>query len=191
MAGKQVQVKKVFGKEVKTACIVLAAAVAVSVPLGFTNTMNRMYDKVRIEFQEGAEKDGLSIEVDLAARASSAHNLATVAKRYMDEDSGLIKAVTQASDALSTAEGPAAKYAANEELGAAFTRLYEELGGMELSEKDEQYRQSLYAEMKSRNVTMGNDPYNQLAEDYNSKLERFPANLLSKVFSVKKAELFQ
>lgn len=185
------QVKKVFGKEVKTACIVLAAAIIVSVPLGFTNTMYRMYDKVAVEFQNGAEKDGLSIQADLDARASAAYNLATVAKRYMDESSEAVQSVLKASKDLNAAKGPAAKYEANEELGAVCTRLYETLGEMELSEKDEQYRQSLYAEMKSRNVTMANDPYNRLAEKYNEKLERFPANLLGKLFGVEKAELFQ
>ena len=189
MADKQV--KKIFGKDVKTACIVLAAAVILSVPLGFTNTMSRMYDKVAVEFQDGAEKDGLSIQADLDARASAAYNLATVAKRYMAEDSEAVQSVLKASEALNAAKGPAAKYAANEELGEVCTQLYEVLGTMELSEKDEQYRQSLYAEMKSRNVTMGNDPYNQLAEKYNEKLERFPANLLGKRFGLEKAELFQ
>ena len=173
------QVKKVFGKDVKTACIVLAAAVILSVPLGFTNTMSRMYDKVAVEFQEGAEKDGLSIQTDLDARASAAYNLATVAKRYMAEDSETVQSVLKASEALNSAKGPAAKYAANEELGEVCTQLYEALGKMELSEKDEQY------------VTMGNDPYNQLAEKYNEKLDRFPANLLGKIFGMDKAELFQ
>ncbi len=183
--------KRVLGKEAKTACIVLAAAVVLSVPLGFTNTMSRMYDKVAVEFQEGAEKDGLSIQADLDARASAAYNLATVAKRYMAEDSKAIQSVLKASESLNSAKGPAAKYAANEELGTVFTQLYEVLGTIELSEKDEQYRQSLNAEMKSRNITMGNDPYNQLAEEYNEKLDRFPANLLGKIFGMEKAELFQ
>lgn len=185
------QAKTIFGKEAKTACIILAAAVMISAPLGFVNTTNRMYDKVAAEFQYGIEKDGISIQSDLVARASAAYNLATVAKRYMAEDSETLLAVLQASEALNKAEGPSAKYAANEELDVVFTRLYEILGGMELSEKDEQYRKSLNAEMKSLSVTISNDPYNQLAEEYNQKLERFPANLLGRILGAEKAELFQ
>ncbi len=57
-------------------------------------------------------------------------------------------------------------------------------------EKDSQYREALQAEMKSRSVTISNDPYNQCAEEYNQRLDGFPANLLGKALGLKRAELF-
>ena len=132
------RIKRVLGKESKIACAVLAAVIIVVTPLVVISDINRMYNDVMTVFQEGAEKDGLSIQVDLAVRSASAYNLAAVAKRYMGGDNETIQSAELAAKALDEADGPAAKYAANEDLEKAFNRLYEVLGEMELSEKDEQ-----------------------------------------------------
>ena len=184
------KLKRVWDKQVKIAFAVVIAAVVLAVPVGVTVTMNRMYNQVSAVFQSGAEGDNLSIQNDLSARAAAAVNLTAVAKRYLDGDDEAILSVIQAAKALEEAEGPSAKFAANEELDEAFTKLYEALEWLALTEKDSQYREALQAEMKSRSVTISNDPYNQRAEEYNQRLDGFPANLLGKSLGLKRADLF-
>ena len=184
------KLKRVWNKQVKIAFGVVIAAIILAVPVGVATTMNRIYDQVAAVFQSGAEGDNLSIQNDLSARAAAAVNLTAVAKRYMDGDSEAIQSVVRAAKALEEAEGPSAKYAANEALGEAFTLLYDSMEWLALTEKDSQYRESLSAEMKSRGVTIANDPYNQRAEEYNQRLDSFPTNLLGKALGLKRAELF-
>ena len=184
-------VKAIYDKNCKIAMIVLAASIVLSGPIGFKRTMNGFYKDLQNEFLNGEYNDGLSIQNDLDYRVELAHNLTTVAKRYLDSDDNAVVAVLKTAQALSDANGPAEQFDANQELTAASTDLYEALGKIELSEKDEKYRRSIYADMNSRNDTIGNDPYNQLATEYNQKLEGFPAGLLSGLTGVKKAELFR
>ena len=64
-------------------------------------------------------------------------------------------------------------------------------GDENLSESDSLYRESLNAEMKSRARTIANDGYNLKARDFNSKLDRFPANLFKLTKLVGSLELFE
>ena len=177
-------VKSIYDKNCKIAVIVLAASVALSIPLGFKRTMSGFYEDLQNEYLNGEYNDGLSIQNDLDYRAELAYNFITVAKRYLDPDDPAITAVLDARQALSDAQGPAAQYDANQLLTVASTDLYEALADVQLSEKDEKYRRSIYSDMTSRNDTIGNDPYNQLAAEYNQKLERFPASILSRLTGV-------
>lgn len=183
--------KAIYDKNCKIAAAVLAAAIILSVPLGFKRTMSGFYNDLQNEYQNGEYNDGLSIQNDLDYRVELAYNLVTVAKRYLDADDPAVAALLDARQALDDANDPAEQYDANMKLTTASTDLYEALGKLELSEKDEKYRRSIYSDMTSRNDTIGNDPYNQLATEYNQKLERFPANLLAPLTGVEKAELFR
>jgi len=171
--------------------LVLAAAIVVSIPLGFKRTMSGFYEDLQNEYLNGEFDDGLSIQNDLDYRVELAYNFTTVAKRYLNPDDPAVVSVLTARQALMDAQGPAQQYDANMELTTASTDLYEVLEGLELSEKDEKYRRSIYADMTSRNDTIGNAPYNQLATEYNQKLDRFPANFLSRLTGVEPAELFR
>ena len=59
------------------------------------------------------------------------------------------------------------------------TELYRTLDDASLSEKDEKYRQRLYADFNSRNDTISHDPYYSYAADYNKLLTQFPANVIA------------
>ena len=59
-----------------------------------------------------------------------------------------------------------------------------------LSEKDEAYRQRLYADFNSRGDTISHDPYNGYAQSFNRTLTGFPANLIAAVTPVKEAVIF-
>ena len=70
------------------------------------------------------------------------------------------------------------------------TSLYRSLEDIGLSEKDEAYRQRLYADFSSRGDTISHDPYNGYAQYYNETLSRFPASLIVAVTPAKEAVIF-
>lgn len=183
--------KVIYDQKCRIAMIVMVAAILFSIPLGFRRTMNGFYMELQNEFQNGEFNDGLSIQNDLNERIDLAYNFATVAKRYLDADDPAVTAILAARLALSEAVTPGEMYDANLALTAASSDLYEALEGIELSEKDDAYRRSIYNDMASRNDTISHDPYNRLAYEYNQKLNDFPADLLSDLIGISQAELFQ
>ena len=115
-----------------------------------------------------------------------------MAKKYVGE-SAEVKELSEASSALSAASGSkdiALRLSADNRLEAAMTALYRSLEDSSLSEKDDAYRQRLYADFSSRADTISHDPYNGYAQDYNETLSRFPASLIAAVTPVKAAVIF-
>lgn len=165
--------------------------ILVSVLIGSSRSLSQLAGQVNDAFFQGVNGDGLSIQNDLQQRMNDAYNLVVVGRRYLQEDDAAITQVLTAREALANAQTPSEKYQKNNDLTAATTELYYKLQEQQLSEKDAQYNSQLYAELSSRNTTIQNDGYNQMAEDFNRTLQQFPANLLSKVVFVQPAELFR
>ena len=92
--------------------------------------------------------------------------------------------------AVSGSKDIALRLSADNRLEAAMTALYRSLEDSSLSEKDDAYRQRLYADFSSRADTISHDPYNGYAQDYNETLSRFPASLIAAVTPVKAAVIF-
>ena len=119
----------------------------------------------------------------------------TIVRKYEDKANDTYKEAIQwlRSDvaALENALGGkgdiADAVAANKNVDTAMTFLYNEMEHVALSEQDEKYRQSLYADFNSRGDTISHDPYNQYAEKYMDALEGFPASLIAAVMPVKEA----
>lgn len=160
--------------------------------LGGYKSLSGLYSDVEKVFFTGEDGDGICIENDLSERAACAVNLVTVAKKYVGE-SAEVKELSEASSALSAASGSkdiALRLSADNRLEAAMTALYISLEDSSLSEKDDAYRQRLYADFSSRADTISHDPYNGYAQDYNETLSRFPASLIAAVTPVKAAVIF-
>ena len=158
---------------------------------GGHRSLMKLRDEAEAVFYNGVEGDGLGIQNDLNERIDLAYNLVTVAKRYLSPDDEAVQKLLTARDALSSAQDPKEKNAANRQLTEASIELYEAFGGRSLTEKDEKYRQQIYQDLSSRNDTISHDGYNQEAEDFNKTLRSFPAGILASLTGVEKLELFR
>lgn len=160
--------------------------------LGGYKSLSGLYNDVEKVFFTGEDGDGICIENDLSERAACAVNLVTVARKYVGE-SVEVKELSDASAAMSAAAGGndiSERLSADKRLEAAMTSLYRSLEDIGLSEKDEAYRQRLYADFSSRGDTISHDPYNGYAQYYNETLSRFPASLIVAVTPAKEAVIF-
>lgn len=165
--------------------------------LGGYRSLSGLYDDVEKVFFTGEDGDGICIENDLSERASAAVNLVTVARKYVGENQE-VRALANAAAELNGALGGSAagrdgisvRLSADSALEAAMTDLYRSLENAGLTEKDEAYRQRLYADFNSRGDTISHDPYNRYAQSYNRTLGGFPANLIAAVTPVKEAVIF-
>lgn len=173
------------------AILIMAALIIGGFWLGGYKSLSSLYHEVESVFFTGEDGDGICIANDLTERETAAANLLTIARKYMG-DCDVIRQLSEAAAALGAAgEGDIeTRLTANQALDTAMEEMYRGLGELNLSEKDEAYRQRLYADFNSRGDTISHDPYNRYAQAYNETLDGFPASLLAAITPVHKATIF-
>lgn len=178
-------------KDPKVACIIMVVAIVLSILLGGHRSLSAEASKVEDIFYNGVDGDGLGVNSDLSHRVELAYNMVTIAKRYLPADDVDIKQVIGACSALENSGNPSDKIRANNELQLACVSLYERLEGSDLSQTDAEYRDDLMTNLYSRNHIISLDGYNQKALEFNISLNRFPANILSRITGIKPFALSQ
>lgn len=174
-----------------TAWAVTCAAVAVSVLFGSASSLGALRAEAEQLFTEGVSEEEPGIQYDLDWLLELSHNLLVVASRYLPETDPTLTALEDARAKLESASSPARKYGCAELLIASSSQLSYALSRLELDERDDRYRLSLMADIESRWLIIGrNTIYNERAAAFNEELNRFPANVLSRVTFVRPLELF-
>ncbi|NLM61688.1 MAG: LemA family protein [Clostridiales bacterium] len=172
-------------KNPKVACVIMVAAIILSVIIGGHRSLSAEAAKVEDIFYNGVAGDGFGVNRELSYRVGLANNMVTVAKRYLPADDPDIKAVLDACSAIEKAKKTTDKVAANRKLQSACSDLYERLGKVDLNEKDSRYRENLMTDLNSSNDIISRDGYNQKAEQFNTELKRFPANIIGRITGIK------
>ena len=198
--------------ENKTISIVLMIVLVLAgFLLGGCKGLNAQYQKVEDVFFLGEDRDGIGIANDMSERASALTNMQTLAAKYLESGCAELTAAETALSSYTKAVGESEiekLFAANAQMDTAMQSLYnalsdsgtstqgqtasgQEAGSLkqDLSQKDERYRQSLYADFNSRNDTISHDPYYSYAAEYNKLLESFPANVISLLTPAKAAAM--
>ncbi len=168
-----------------TLILVLAASV-----LGASLSLGSLRAEAEAAFVHGVSKEEPGVQFDLDWLLELSGNLTVVASRYVAADDAGLAAVTDARSGLETAASPKAKYDAADRLVSKSAALIYALGQMKLESRDERYNQTIKADMESRWLILGRNPYNEKASGFNDVLKQFPASLLGKLVSVKPLELF-
>ena len=79
---------------------------------------------------------------------------------------------------------------ANQMMGQAAQALYEELKKTQLSAEDAKYPDQLIAQMESEQDKINRSSYNEDAREFNTRLEKFPVNLLRGIAGVEPLATF-
>lgn len=172
------------------AWVVFALAVVFALSLSGNalerNAMEKRDDVLGV-FYTGVNGDGLCIDSDLKQRAKDAYALVGIANRYPDIDASLVERAAAAQKALDEANALPrtqikARSDANRALDQAIENLYTALTNEALSGVDQREARSRYDDFKSHGSTIGRDPFNELAAQYNVDAEKmysdFPASLI-------------
>jgi hypothetical protein len=178
-------------KNRKTAISVTSFLILLSILFGAHSSLTGIRDRALDIFYTGEKADGKGIQSDLEYISDQCYNLTVVAGRYMDKGDARIEDILKKRDRLDSAATPGDKYRAKEELIEAAMSLYEDMGTMELEERDRYYRDGFAADVESRQLIISHSSYNENAIAFNKCLKRFPANILSKITFVKPLELYE
>jgi len=180
-----------FLKKRINAWIITILIIVLSTVISGGSSLNKIRQQTMDIFYLGEDMDGAGIQHDLNMIMSDSANLTVVAGRYLSKDHELIQKVLNDRDALNEAETPAEKYDATQKLLSSVTELYTYLGDLSLSEKDQNFRNNLYANINSHNIKISRNSYNKYAKEFNSLLNTFPANILSKLAFISPVEPYE
>ena len=168
---------------------ITAVIMILAVILGSGRSMDAAAYKVERYFIEGS--GGYSIQRDLDARTGLAKNLLVIAERNLYSGDEAVIELQGAISQMEMAETVQEKAAANQQLTAAAERMLLILEEQPLYQGDYKYCRQIRAELAAYSQAISQDPYNELATEYNEEvLGSFPANVLKLINGAEELETF-
>ena len=154
-----------------TAYGVLAAVLVLGTLFGTFRSLTSERRSASEAFYVGVDGSGYGISTNLDLRVEYARNLCKIAARY--DASAETEQVEQACSDLEAAEGFSEKYDANTALTDAVDTLDQKLQSLSLSQEDDEFRQSLTADIASYEMKI-----DKLATDFNAGARQFNDHVL-------------
>lgn len=170
----------------------ITLAIALVIIIALVGTFSSNYNKF-VEMEEAVQTAQSDVSVYLQRRADLIPNFVETVKAYSLHEQETYTAVTKARSAVAEADSVEEQAEASAALDSAIdiwvnavTEAYPEL------KADSQYiaLQDELAGSENRIATARND-YNETAQEYNTAIRRFPANIVAGLFGFEKAEYFE
>ncbi len=145
-----------------------------------------------ITLRNQVENGWKQIDVQLKRRHDLIPNLVNTVKGYMEFEQDTLKQVIAARNAAVNAKGVKDTAVKEGELSGVLTRLFalfENYPNLKANQNVMQLQEELTS--TENKVSFARQFYNDIAMKFNIAQEVFPANIIAKVFSFKRAELFE
>lgn len=144
---------------------------------------------------EALFKQTNGIETMLLYRANDAANLNKVALRHMPASDPLLKQLLESRNAVSNGKASLhERFLANEQLHKAAEELEQALNkkpSFTASARDTNYVSAILRDMEQLASSGAQDLYNSAAKDYNNRFLNSVSGILSRLMSVKAAQIFE
>lgn len=162
--------------------VVVVAIIAITVP-----TYNNLATS-----REEVNKSYAQVENVVQRRADLIPNLVNTVKGYTDHESETLEAVTNARAGVSEADSPEELAAANEAVSRAIGNINVVVERYPELKADTQFVALMDEISGSENrISVERKNYNEAVQAYNSKLVRFPTNLIGNITGFDEAEYFK
>lgn len=145
-----------------------------------------------VSLKETVDADVSEIDNQLERRADLIPNLVNTVKGYMKHEEDVIASVTEARANLVGASNIKDKAEANEKLDQALNALLVIVENYPELKANENFLQ-LQAELTNTEEKIAHSrlSYNEAVNNYNTKIDVIPTNIIAGMFNFKKAELFE
>lgn len=171
----------------KNIAIIAVIAIVLILIVSFVSS----YNSLVIKREETEEKLSV-IDVQLKRRADLIPNLVSTVKGYAKHETEAIDAVTKARTKYGSATTTKEMAAADGELSSAISRLLVIAENYPDLKADANFRQ-LSDELSGteNRIAVARKDYNEAAKEYNTRLVRFPSNLIAGMFGFEKSAYFE
>lgn len=173
-------------KKGSIAILVVVAIVVVAIAM-----VGGSYNSL-VELEEKVDKEYSNVSVMLERRADLIPNLVNTVKGYVEHEEEIIDNITEARENLLDADTIEEKGQANNELTTALNALMvvvENYPDLKANENFIQLSDEL-AGTENRIANARRD-YNDAVETYNSKVKKFPTNILANMFDFDEKDYFE
>ena len=163
---------------------IVVLALLVLAIIGIYNALVRLRMRVRNAWSQ--------IDVQLKRRYDLIPNLVETVKGYAGHERETLERVVQARSAAMSATGVAAQAQAENMLTGALKSLFalsEAYPNLKANENFMQLQEELTS--TENKISFARQHYNDVVENYNTKIQSFPPNLLAGMFGFQAAEFFE
>ncbi len=172
----------------KTIIIVLVIVAVVGLLLGiFVGSYNGL-----VEADENTNEKFATVDTMLTRRADLIPNLVSTVKGYAAHEEEIYTALADARSKLAGSTTAEEALAANAELESALSRLLvvvENYPELKASEQFTALQDQL--EGAENRIATARVDYNEAVKEYNTKIRRFPANILAGMFGFEKKTMYE
>lgn len=167
--------------------IIAIIAIAVILLIAIVPTYNNLASS-----RENVNKAYAQVQNVVQRRADLIPNLVNTVKGYTKHEEDTLKEVTNARAGVNKAKNPEELAKANEELTKAVGNINVVVEAYPELKADRQFVSLMDELAGSENrISVERKNYNEACQEFNSKLVRFPTNLIGKVTGFKEAEYFK
>lgn len=167
--------------------IIAIIAIAVILLIAIVPTYNNLASS-----RENVNKAYAQVQNVVQRRADLIPNLVNTVKGYTKHEEDTLKEVTNARAGVNNAKNPEELAKANEELTRAVGNINVVVEAYPELKADRQFVSLMDELAGSENrISVERKNYNEACQEFNSKLVRFPTNLIGKVTGFKEAEYFK
>lgn len=167
--------------------IIAIIAIAVILLIAIVPTYNNLASS-----RENVNKAYAQVQNVVQRRADLIPNLVNTVKGYTKHEEDTLKEVTNARAGVNKAKNPEELAKANEELTRAVGNINVVVEAYPELKADRQFVSLMDELAGSENrISVERKNYNEACQEFNSKLVRFPTNLIGKVTGFKEAEYFK
>lgn len=170
-----------------TIAIIVVAVILIAIIAGVASSYNGV-----VGLAEEVDNKFATIDTMLQRRADLIPNLVNTVKGYTNQEQSVIDSVTEARAKLAGANTVEEKANADQQLTGALNRLLlvvENYPDLKASQNFINLSDEL-AGTENRIATARKD-YNDVVKKYNTKIKKFPTNLIAGMFGFEKKEYFQ
>ena len=170
-----------------TIVIIVVVVILVAIIAGLVSNYNGV-----VSLSEEVDNKFATIDTMLQRRADLIPNLVNTVKGYTNQEQAVIDSVTDARAKLAGANSVGEKANADQELSTALSNLLvvvENYPDLKSSQNFINLSDEL-AGTENRIATARKD-YNDAVREYNTKIKRFPTNIVSGIFGYGEREYFQ
>lgn len=167
--------------------IIAIIAIAVILLIAIVQTYNNLASS-----RENVNKAYAQVQNVVQRRADLIPNLVNTVKGYTKHEEDTLKEVTNARAGVNRAKNPEELAKANEELTRAVGNINVVVEAYPELKADRQFVTLMDELAGSENrISVERKNYNEACQEFNSKLVRFPTNLIGKITGFKEAEYFK
>lgn len=145
-----------------------------------------------IELEQQVKKASSNIDTQLQRRSDLIPNLVNTVKGYASQEKDIYTEISDARTKLSDATNITDQANADTELSTALSRLLVVVENYPELKSNENFQDlSIQLEGTENRIAVARQDYNTAVTNYNTKLRRFPTNLIANIFGFQEKQLYE